>query len=205
MPESTTWSGRSRTARFGHAILERPNDLAVARVIARLSLRKSLVFRSRPLHSSFPKLRDRPRPTIACTMKSFLPLQFPETTNPTSLHGVPVRSKPIAGSVSRAHDRLRSHGAPCTAAHASPGFPVEGSAVAQVSCAADLLRRPVSRAEQHIQPRSPPAHVELASPLRSPGSAMRALRHGLLELVMPVFFARLPEHHSPASLRAVRV
>jgi len=93
----------------------------------------------------------------------------------------------------------------CTAAHASPGFPGEGSAVAQVSCAADLLRRPVSRAEQHIQPRSPPAHVELASPLRSPGSAMRARRHGLLELVLPVFFARLPEHRSPASLRAVRV
>jgi hypothetical protein len=45
-------------------------------------------------------------------MKSFLPLQFPETTNPTSLHGVPVRSKPIAGSVSRAKDRHRSHGAP---------------------------------------------------------------------------------------------
>jgi len=36
--------GRPRTARFGHAILERPHDLVVAHAIARLSLRKSFVW-----------------------------------------------------------------------------------------------------------------------------------------------------------------
>jgi hypothetical protein len=119
-------------------------------------------------------------------MKSSCPLRFPKATKPTSLHGAPVRSNPSSAQFPE----------PTTGTDRT-GLLRRGSRFAQFPggrinrctgfLAADPPRRSVSRAERQIQPHRPPVHVELASPLRLPGSAVRALRHGLLELVMPVF------------------
>lgn len=132
-------------------------------------------------------------------MKPSPPLQFPEAAKPTSLHGVPVRSRPIPDPVSRTGNRHRMHGAPCTSAHVSPGFPSEPSAAAQVPAQPNPIRRSVSRGEQRTRLHRRPIRVELASSPRLPGSTVRDPRYGLLALMMPAVFARFPERRSPAS------
>jgi hypothetical protein len=129
-------------------------------------------------------------------MKPSFPLQFPKATKPTSLHGAPVRSNPSSAqfpepTIGADRTGLLRRGftlRPVSRGNDQPlhRFPGGGSAAP--------TRFP--EAEQHIPPHRPPVHVELASPLRLPGSMVRALRHGLLERVMPALFTRLPERRN---------
>jgi len=97
-------------------------------------------------------------------------LQFPEAPKSTAphdrLHHEAVSSAPVSqsgkadltarGARTLATDprssfpnqkSTRMHGAPCTSAHVSPGFPSEPSAAAQVPAQPNPIRRSVSRGE----------------------------------------------------------
>jgi hypothetical protein len=196
-------ANRSRTARFGHAILER-------------STTSRLPARSRDCHCTSrscveadlvaPVARsselDRV-PRVACAMKPSSPLQFPETTTTTSLHGASVRLPRCAAQFPKP---IIDADARCSSnpAYAPPGFPNESSTAKRFPGGGLSLLRPVSRAEQR-HPTAQAARARrarLAAPVarlggaHSPARVARAHDAGDLR---PVSRAQ-----SPASLRAVR-
>jgi hypothetical protein len=137
-------------------------------------------------------------------MKPPSPLRFPETTPATSLHGAPVRwlrcsarfPKPIIEAGARCSLQLGLR---------SARFPERIVDREEVSCAADFAA-PTRFPERSSATRRTgrPYSASNTSSFQFPGSTVRALRHGLLELVMPAIFAQFPERRSPTSLRAVR-
>jgi len=132
-------------------------------------------------------------------MKPPPPLQFPKAAKPTSLHGVPVRSRRSPIQFPEAEIDTECTGRP----------------------ALRLMLHPVSRAN-HQPPhrflrnqirysarfpegssgRDYTGHPHASSSPRRPGCpARRCAIHGMgcFELMMPAVFARFPERRSPAS------
>jgi hypothetical protein len=121
-------------------------------------------------------------PRVACTMKPSSPLQFPETTPATSLHGAPVRWPRCSA---RFPKPIIDAGARCSSisAYVAPGFPNVPSTAKRFP-ARQILAAPLSF-PSGATPSGPTGHPctsSSASSLRLPGSTVRALRHGLLEL-----------------------
>lgn len=165
---------------------------------------------------------------IARVMKPISSLQFPEAAKSTAPHERLHHEANPTTSVSQS-DRtdLTARGARARVAGDRPSFPGRSSApitrgscaavlilrsvsrakhqaAAQGSCTADPLFRPVSRANRRIRRTGRPHE---SSTLRRSGCPKRRVAlhlHGLLELMAPTSYARLPERGSSAPLRAVR-